>query len=93
MAVFLHPSIRINLERIYGRYATLTDSAGSHVYTNDTMVEFTVRGNAELVGSNPVRAEAGIATILLRTGNPGKIMIKASAPGVSEAELMTESEQ
>jgi hypothetical protein len=74
-------------------HATLTDSAGNQVYTGEAMVEFTVRGNAELVGSNPVRAEAGIATILMRAGNPGKIMIKASAPGVSEAELMTESEQ
>lgn len=74
-------------------YATLTDSAGNQVYTSDTMVEFTVRGNAELVGNNPVRAESGIAPILLRAGNPGKIMIKASAPGVSEAELMTESRQ
>lgn len=72
-------------------YATLTDSAGNQVYTGDTMVEFTVRGNAELIGSNPVKAEAGIASILLRAGNPGKIMIKASSPGISEAELMTES--
>ena len=72
-------------------YATLTDSAGNQVCTSDAMVEFTVRGNAELIGSNPVMAEAGTATILLRAGNPGKIMLKASAPGVSEAELMTES--
>lgn len=72
-------------------YATLTDSAGNQVYTSDALVEFTVRGNAELVGVNPARAEAGIASILLRAGNPGKIMIKASSPGVSEAELMTES--
>ena len=74
-------------------YATLTDSAGNQVYTSDALVEFTVRGNAELVGVNPARAEAGIASILLRAGNPGKIMIKASSPGVSEAELMTESGQ
>ena len=74
-------------------YATITDSAGNQVYSNDDMVEFTVRGNAELVGANPARTEAGVASILLRAGNPGKIMIKASAPGVSEAELMTESGQ
>jgi len=74
-------------------YASLTDSAGNQVCTSDVMVEFTVRGNADLIGSNPVMSEAGIATILLRAGNPGKIMIKASAPGLSEAELMTESRQ
>ena len=72
-------------------YATLIDSAGNTVHTADSPVEFTVRGNAELTGDNPARAEAGIATILLRSGNPGKIMIRASSPGLSVAELMTES--
>ena len=72
-------------------YATLTDSAGNQVFTADAMIEFTVRGNAELIGSNPVKAEAGIASILLRAIDPGKIMIQASSPGISEAELMTEA--
>jgi hypothetical protein len=74
-------------------YAALTDSAGNLVFTADSLVEFTVRGNAELTGPNPVRAAAGIATILLRTGNQGRIMIKASSEGMSEAELMTESRE
>jgi beta-galactosidase len=72
-------------------YATLIDSTGNPVHTADSLVEFTVRGNAELIGNNPVRAEAGTASILLRSANPGRIMIKASAAGMSEAELMTES--
>lgn len=74
-------------------YAALTDSAGNLVFTADSLVEFTVRGNAELTGANPVRAAGGMAAILLRTGNQGRIMIKASSEGMSEAELMTESRE
>ncbi len=72
-------------------YAALIDSVGNPVHTADSLVVFTVKGNAELIGSNPVKANAGIASILLRANNPGKIMIKASSAGMSEAELMTEA--
>ena len=72
-------------------YATLVDSAGNPVHNADSLVEFSVRGNAELIGQNPVRAEAGIASILLRAGtNPGKIMIRAASDEMAVAELMTE---
>lgn len=70
-------------------YAELIDSIGNPVHTADSLVEFTVRGVGELIGSNPVRAESGIASILLRGVNPGKVMIKAASAGMSEAELMT----
>ncbi len=72
-------------------YAALIDSTGNQAYTADSPVLFTVRGNARLIGDNPVRAEAGVAAILLRSDSPGKIMIRASSPGVAEAELMTVS--
>lgn len=72
-------------------YAALIDSAGNPVHSADSLVQFTVRGNARLIGSNPVKAGSGIASILLRADNPGKIMLKASAAGMSEAELMTEA--
>lgn len=74
-------------------YAALTDSTGNLVFTADSLVEFTVRGNARLTGSNPVRAREGIATVLLRADNQGRIMIKASSEGMSEAELMTETRE
>lgn len=74
-------------------YAALTDSTGNLVFTADSLVEFTVRGSAELTGTNPVRAREGIATILLRADNQGRIMIKASSEGMSEAELMTETRE
>ena len=75
-------------------YATLVDSLGYPVMTADSTVEFSVRGNATLIGDNPVRAEAGIATILLRAGtNPGKVMVHASSGTMSEAEMMTETKR
>jgi beta-galactosidase len=71
-------------------YATLVDSAGNTVITSDSPVEFSVRGNAELIGNNPINAEEGIASILLRAGtNPGKIMIKATSEKAAKAEIMT----
>jgi beta-galactosidase len=75
-------------------YATLVDSLGYPVMTADPTVEFTVRGNATLIGDNPAKAVAGIATILLKAGtNPGKVMVKAVSGTISEAEIMTETKQ
>ena len=90
-ADFSNKPLRADNSDVIFVYATVTDSAGNQVHTSDAMVEFTVRGNASLIGDNPAKAEDGIASILLRAGNAGKIMIKASSPGISEAELMTES--
>ncbi|MFN2335359.1 MAG: DUF4982 domain-containing protein, partial [Bacteroidales bacterium] len=73
-------------------HAAMVDSGGNPVHNTGSLVEFTVRGDAELIGDNPARAEAGVASILLRAGtNPGRIMIRAVSKGISEAELMTES--
>lgn len=73
-------------------YASLVDSAGNPVYDGSLPVQFSVRGDASLLGDNPVMAEAGIASILLRAGtHPGRVMIRASAEGVAEAEIMTET--
>jgi beta-galactosidase len=73
-------------------YATIVDSLGNAVHNADSLVEFSVRGNGELIGHNPARAEAGVASILLRAGpNPGKIMIRALSGEKAEAEIMIES--
>ncbi|MGB8358171.1 MAG: hypothetical protein WCD55_06105, partial [Bacteroidales bacterium] len=70
------------------------DSLGNNVMTADSTVEFSVRGDAKLIGANPVRAEAGIATILLKAGtNPGKVMVRAVSGKISDAELMTETKK
>lgn len=90
-ADFSNKSLRADGADVIFVYATLVDSAGNTVYTADSMVEFSVRGNAELIGHNPIKAEAGIASILLKAGtSSGKIMIRASSAEMSKAELMTE---
>lgn len=73
-------------------YATLVDSLGTPVFNADSTVRFSVKGDARLIGDNPVKAEAGIATILLQAGvNPGKVMVTASSGNISRAEIMTET--
>lgn len=90
-ADFSNKTLRADNADVVFVYATVTDSAGNQVFTSDAMIEFTVRGNAKLIGSNPVRAEAGIAAVLIKAGSPGRIMIRAVSPGMSQAELMTEA--
>lgn len=49
-------------------YARINDDQGTLVPDADNQVQFTLEGtDADLIGQNPIRAEAGIATIILRT--------------------------
>ena len=51
-------------------YAKITDDNGTVIPTGTNEVTFVLtEGNAELIGKNPVKAEAGIATIILKTKN------------------------
>ncbi|MFV8324388.1 glycoside hydrolase family 2 TIM barrel-domain containing protein [Flavobacterium sp. ZS1P14] len=51
-------------------YAKITDRNGTIVRTATDEVTFALSGeNAELIGENPVKAEAGIATVILKTKN------------------------
>lgn len=61
-------------------YAKITDANGTIIPTATNEVTFSsLEGNAELIGENPVKAEAGIATIILKTTHFRKpITIKAS---------------
>jgi beta-galactosidase len=60
-------------------------------------VTFSVHGQGSLIGgeriaANPVRAEAGIATGLVRTTRvAGGVTVHASAPGLMDAMLEFES--
>ena len=62
-------------------YAKIVDANGTVVPTATNEVSFSLsEGNAELIGENPVKAEAGIATIILKTKNlksPIKLLAKS----------------
>jgi beta-galactosidase len=69
-------------------YALVTDANGTVVPDAMQNISFTVEGEAELIGGNPIKAEAGIATIILKAGTKtGKIKIFAEADGLKKAEL------
>jgi len=51
-------------------YAKVVDEEGNIVSDATNEIEFQLKGNqAELIGNNPIKAEAGIATILLKTNS------------------------
>jgi beta-galactosidase len=61
-------------------YARVVDEAGTVAPNSAASVNFQVKGPAELIGQNPIAAEAGIATILLKTRpGAGKIQIEATS--------------
>ncbi|MGB7549254.1 MAG: glycoside hydrolase family 2 TIM barrel-domain containing protein [Terracidiphilus sp.] len=72
-------------------YARVCDARGTTYPYSDDMVTFSVGGQGSLIGdekifANPLRAEAGIATALVRTTRAaGLITVRASSPGLKEA--------
>jgi beta-galactosidase len=72
-------------------YATVVDENGVVIPDNKQAIKFEVEGNAtSLIGDNPANAEAGIASILLRTeGAKGKVKIKATSLGLAGDEFET----
>ncbi len=71
-------------------YAKITDANGTVIPDATNEITFALsQGNAELIGTNPVKAEAGIATILLKTKNLKKaIQIHASAENLEKNTLL-----
>jgi beta-galactosidase len=74
-------------------YAHICDARGTTYPYGDDEVTFTVSGEGTVIGgpailSNPMRAEAGIATALIRaTTKAGAINVEASAFGLKTATL------
>ena len=78
-------------------YARVCDGRGTvHPFADD-LITFSVTGEGEIISdasisANPVKAEAGIATALIRsTTTPGKITVRATAFGLTSAETTIES--
>ncbi|GGH17282.1 beta-galactosidase [Silvibacterium dinghuense] len=78
-------------------YAHVCDSRGTTYPYGADQVSFHVDGEGAIIGderllANPMRAQVGIATALLRTTpRAGMIRIVASAPGLKAAELQIQS--
>jgi beta-galactosidase len=69
-------------------YALVTDADGTVIPEDIRPITYTVEGDAELVGDNPRKAEAGISTILLMAGKTSAVVkIKASGDGLTSGEL------
>jgi beta-galactosidase len=74
-------------------HASIRDARGTLVPLADDLVQFDVTGEGEIIGgasigANPIRAEAGIASALIRSAhNAGKITVTARAFGLKPATL------
>lgn len=69
-------------------YASVTDAEGTILPDDIRQVTFIVEGDAELIGDNPRKAEAGISTILLKAGKTsGVVKLKATTEGLTSGEL------
>lgn len=71
-------------------YARILDANGTLVHDATDPVTFKIvdGANAELIGENPIAAEAGVATVLLRTKDFREpIVIEATAEGLPAASI------
>jgi beta-galactosidase len=72
---------------VYGR---IVDANGTVVPTAANSVTFTATAGGTLVGSNPVNAIAGIASILLRAGTTGaQVVVNASSGNLTGSDTIT----
>jgi len=75
-------------------HATVCDANGNPVYSSDVNVTFQLEGDGKLIGSNPIKAEAGIATILLQAGNKaGTLNLTAKGSQLKSAILKMKAER
>ncbi len=81
------PLVADGADTIFVRVLILDDS-GTVVPVNELPgIRLTIDGDAELIGTDPIHVEAGIASVLLRAGTtPGLIRVIATAqPGIRPA--------
>ena len=71
-------------------HASVTDEHGTLVGDDSRLISFQLEGDGELIGQNPVRARAGIASIIYRGEGPGKVTLMATAEGVRDGETEIE---
>jgi len=65
-------------------HASVVDENGTIIPDATNSVEFILKGPAQLIGKNPIEAEAGIASVLIETrGEAGVAEIEAKSAGLS----------
>ncbi len=73
-------------------YASVVDASGTLVPDAEPHVTFEVTGPAQLIGPNPVSAEAGIAAALLQaTSEGGMVRVTATSPNLRRAQAQVVS--
>nr|WP_319397773.1 glycoside hydrolase family 2 TIM barrel-domain containing protein [uncultured Carboxylicivirga sp.] len=82
-----------NLERscndVVFLHAAIVDKDGTVLPLAQNRIQFSVRGDGCLIGNNPINAEAGIASILLKAGEKANILqVSAEAEGLKQGELI-----
>ena len=75
--------------------ATICDQDGNPVPDATNAVNFTVSGAAQFVSPSTVPAEAGIATVLIRSSDshPGKVLLHVATPGLKSAQMEMNTSQ
>jgi beta-galactosidase len=70
-------------------YASVVDENGTRIPDAEQAIRFKIEeGDAELIGRNPMEAQAGIATVLLRAGTKvSTIKVSALSEGLEGADL------
>lgn len=82
-------------------HALILDENGTLVKACEQPVRFIIEGDAQIVGdgqkwvhANPMQAEAGIATALLRAGErAGKVVLRAECEGIEPAQIELTTEE
>jgi beta-galactosidase len=84
-------AINENYPDLFFVNAWFTDSSGNTVYDADLAVEFELEGKGRIMGDNPVKAEGGIASALIRTeALDSLLVISAKARGLLPERLVVQ---
>jgi len=70
-------------------YAAVVDVNGTILPLAENNIGFTVKGDAQIIGSNPINAEAGIATVLIKIGEQANILqLLAATEGLKSDQIV-----
>ncbi len=84
--------VQSNTNDVVFVYANITDENGNIVFNSKNEISFSIEGDGELIGQNPINSEAGTATILLRAGKtPDNIKITAVSNGLEVGSIQIKS--